>query len=197
MCARLRPLRDADHTRRELLDGLEKRGFRLTDGPEGTGTVGLASTRGGGFHVDTGACARIIDGSVKVRSDARLARFDERRLVFDDGSVLPADVVIWAVRTHKSRLLRVLTYLSRRVLRMHVRVFGRCSRRRMRRRCGRYNKWTLKEKPGRSGRTRASRGCMWAMVRLDLVFSSDMYAERHAGGLSIARYWSKHLALRM
>jgi hypothetical protein len=44
----------ANYTRRELLDGLEKRGFRLTDGPEGTGTVGLASTRGGGFHVDTG-----------------------------------------------------------------------------------------------------------------------------------------------
>jgi hypothetical protein len=197
VCPRLRLLNEADYTRRALLDGLERRGFRLTDGLEGTGTVGLASTRGGGFHVDTGACARIIDGSVKVKSDAALIRFDERRLVFDDGSVLPADVVIWAVRTHRSRLLRVLTFLYRRALRMHVRVFGRCFRRRMRRHCGRYSKWTPKEKAGRSGRTRASRGCTWVMVRLGLVFPSDVHAERHAGGLSIARYWSKHLALRM
>ena len=53
----LQCLCDATHrrTRRELLDGLHKVGFRTHLGPDGTGFLAMARRRGGGYYL--GTCA--------------------------------------------------------------------------------------------------------------------------------------------
>ena len=35
---------------RDILDGLRKKGFKLTDGPGGAGFASLLYTRGGGYY---------------------------------------------------------------------------------------------------------------------------------------------------
>ena len=37
-----------------------------------------------------------MDGKIKVKNDSALKGYTERGLVFEDGSTLPADVVIFA-----------------------------------------------------------------------------------------------------
>jgi hypothetical protein len=81
---------------RDLLDGLQRRGFRTYDGPQGTGAYGLIQLRGGGYYINTGASELIIDGKIKIKSDAPIDHFDKQGLVFADGSKISADVVVWA-----------------------------------------------------------------------------------------------------
>ncbi|RAH49265.1 flavin-containing monooxygenase [Aspergillus brunneoviolaceus CBS 621.78] len=50
----------------------------------------------GGHSMDTGSSAMIARGEIKVKSDSPLASYTEEGLLFSDGSVLPADVVIFA-----------------------------------------------------------------------------------------------------
>ncbi|EKM50786.1 uncharacterized protein PHACADRAFT_130256 [Phanerochaete carnosa HHB-10118-sp] len=81
---------------KDLLDGLDKVGYRLNDGPDGTGVAYSFTDRGGGYHIDTGACQKIIDGKIKVKSGFEIDRITETGVVFKDGSELPADVVVIA-----------------------------------------------------------------------------------------------------
>ena len=46
--------------------------------------------------LDKGGADLIADGRIKVKSGAQPARFTEDSVVFDDGTELPADVVIFA-----------------------------------------------------------------------------------------------------
>ncbi|KAH9948635.1 hypothetical protein B0H21DRAFT_219843 [Amylocystis lapponica] len=79
-----------------LLDGLKKAGFKAWAGPEGLGIVNLAWMRSGGYYIDVGTSQLIIDGKIKVKSDSQIERFTEVGLKFEDGSVLDADVVVFA-----------------------------------------------------------------------------------------------------
>lgn len=45
---------------------------------------------------DVGASQMIIDGKIKLKSDSPLLAFTETGLKFEDGSELPADVVLFA-----------------------------------------------------------------------------------------------------
>ncbi|TDL21408.1 FAD/NAD(P)-binding domain-containing protein [Rickenella mellea] len=82
---------------RELLEGLTKRGFKLNYGEDGSGSLILAWKRGGGFtSVHVGASQLIIDGKIKLKNDAQISRFTTDGIQFDDGSEIPADVVIFA-----------------------------------------------------------------------------------------------------
>ena len=45
---------------------------------------------------DVGASQLIIDGKIKLKNDSKMSHFSENGLVFEDGSELPADVVIFA-----------------------------------------------------------------------------------------------------
>jgi thioredoxin reductase len=47
-----------------LLDGLQRRGFRLTFGLDGTGWQIMYQSRGGGYYFDAGASQMIVDGRV-------------------------------------------------------------------------------------------------------------------------------------
>ena len=101
---------------REILDGLKSVGFRLNSGIDGTGFVLLAGERLGGFYpgkwhmwrpsqqystltyppTDVGGSKYLIDRKVKLKNDAQIKQFSASSLVFDDGSTLEADAVIFA-----------------------------------------------------------------------------------------------------
>ncbi|KAK1217332.1 hypothetical protein PQX77_020013 [Marasmius sp. AFHP31] len=79
-----------------LLDALNKVGFRTYLGIDDTGFGNLVWSRVGGYYLDVGASQMIIDGKIKLKSDSKLERFTETGLRFEDGSELPADVVLFA-----------------------------------------------------------------------------------------------------
>ena len=45
---------------------------------------------------DVGASQLIIDGKIKLKNDAQIARFTPTGLEFEDGGTLDADVVVFA-----------------------------------------------------------------------------------------------------
>jgi len=83
--------RDADFYRK-----LEERGFMLDWGADGSGLFMKYLRRGSGYYIDVGACDLVIDGSIKLVSGRQVERLNETGVVLDDGSELPADLVVYA-----------------------------------------------------------------------------------------------------
>jgi len=81
---------------RALLDGLERRGFRLTSGPDDTGWQIMYQSRGGGYYFDAGCSQMIVDGRIGLLQYADIAQFGPRGAVLKDGSVKPADLIVLA-----------------------------------------------------------------------------------------------------
>lgn len=104
---------------RETLEGLRRVGFRLNTGIDGTGFILLVWSKASGYYFgafysthrfhdrsqnpptltripDVGASQLIIDGKIKLKNDARIARFIPKGIEFDDGSTLDADAVVFA-----------------------------------------------------------------------------------------------------
>lgn len=80
----------------ELTEGLEKAGFRTDPGYLGGGHFANYLHRGGGYYIDVGASARIIDGSIKMRQASEIDHYGPEGAVLADGSILPADVIVLA-----------------------------------------------------------------------------------------------------
>jgi len=59
---------------REILERLEKRGFRLTDGEDGTGWQFMYLTRGGGYYFNVGCSELLAEGKIGL---AQYAEFDQ------------------------------------------------------------------------------------------------------------------------
>ncbi|KAI0041063.1 FAD/NAD(P)-binding domain-containing protein [Auriscalpium vulgare] len=81
---------------KEIIDGLERVGFKLGWGVDGSGYLLLAFDRAGGFYLDVGASQLIIDGKIKLKNDSQISRFTKTGLQFEDGSTLDADMVVFA-----------------------------------------------------------------------------------------------------
>ncbi|MGE0424582.1 MAG: flavin-containing monooxygenase [Reyranellaceae bacterium] len=81
---------------RELLDGLRKRGFRLTSGPEGTGWQIMYQNRGGGYYFDAGCSQMIVDGRVGFIRFDDIERFCPEGARMRDGTIRPADLIVLA-----------------------------------------------------------------------------------------------------
>ncbi|KAG1751336.1 FAD/NAD(P)-binding domain-containing protein [Suillus paluster] len=81
---------------KELLDGLQRQGFKLTFGEDGCGFLFMLWSTGGGYYVDFGASQMIVDGKIKLKSDGPISHFTQTGLLFEDGSILDADVVVFA-----------------------------------------------------------------------------------------------------
>lgn len=75
---------------------LEKAGFMLDWGADGSGLFMKYLRRGSGYYIDVGACDLIIDGSIKLKSGSDVDHLTENAVVLKDGSVLPADLVVYA-----------------------------------------------------------------------------------------------------
>ena len=46
--------------------------------------------------IDTGACQLICESKIKLKNDSKISYFTDRNIVFDNGSEVEADVVIFA-----------------------------------------------------------------------------------------------------
>jgi len=85
---------------KELLEGLEKAGFRLTwkpdeDGEE-LGVVGFVMKKmGAGALLDMGCGQLIVDGKVKVQR-GEISTLESDSVVTNDGTRIPADVIVLA-----------------------------------------------------------------------------------------------------
>ncbi|KAF9448562.1 FAD/NAD(P)-binding domain-containing protein [Macrolepiota fuliginosa MF-IS2] len=87
----------------ELLDALEKRGFRLGWGFKDAGFLMSAWARAGGYYLDVGGSQYIIDGRIKLKNDSQISSFTEKGLLFENGSELPADVIIFCTGLGNAR----------------------------------------------------------------------------------------------
>ena len=76
-------------------EGLERAGFWLDWGDDGTGLFMKYLRRGSGYYIDVGASQLIIDGEIKLKR-GQVARLTEDAVVLEDGTEIPADVVVYA-----------------------------------------------------------------------------------------------------
>ena len=52
--------------------------------------------RGSGYYIDVGASELIADGRIKLHSGVNIERIQEDSVVLTDGTVLPADLIVYA-----------------------------------------------------------------------------------------------------
>ena len=79
----------------EFYAGLEKAGFQLDWGADGSGLFMKYLRRGSGYYIDVGASQLIIDGKIKL-AHGQVTEVVEDGLVLDDGTKLEADVIVYA-----------------------------------------------------------------------------------------------------
>jgi putative flavoprotein involved in K+ transport len=82
--------RDADFYER-----LERAGFRHDWGDDGSGLFMKYLRRGSGYYIDVGAADLVADGEVKL-AHGQVDHLTEDSVVLDDGTELPADLVVYA-----------------------------------------------------------------------------------------------------
>ncbi|EJC98971.1 uncharacterized protein FOMMEDRAFT_161183 [Fomitiporia mediterranea MF3/22] len=99
----------ADEFDKEMHEGLIKAGFKLDSGPDNAGILAKAFDRLGGYFIDVGCAALIINGQVKVKQGVEIDHLTEKRVVFSDGFGLDADAIILATGWHRLRdkLIRI------------------------------------------------------------------------------------------
>ena len=82
--------RDADYYAR-----LEAAGFELDFGDDGSGLFMKYLRRGSGYYIDVGASELVADGSIAL-AHGSVRELTEDAVVLEDGTELPADVVVYA-----------------------------------------------------------------------------------------------------
>lgn len=81
---------------RELLDGLERVGFRTDPGYLNGGYFANYLHRGGGYYLNVGCSEYIVDGRIGLIQNDRIRHYEAEGARLDDGSLLPADIVVLA-----------------------------------------------------------------------------------------------------
>ena len=79
-----------------LLEGLEKVGFRLEFGENGTGWPLKYRSRGGGYYFNVGASDLIVKREIGLIQYADIAEFTETGMKMKDGSDRPVDLIVLA-----------------------------------------------------------------------------------------------------
>jgi putative flavoprotein involved in K+ transport len=79
----------------DLYAGLEKAGFWLDWGDDGSGLFMKYLRRGSGYYIEVGASQLIIDGKIKL-AHGNVHEITEDAVVLEDGTALPADVIFYA-----------------------------------------------------------------------------------------------------
>ncbi|MFT3954376.1 MAG: NAD(P)/FAD-dependent oxidoreductase [Piscinibacter sp.] len=83
--------RDAD-----LYARLEKAGFMLDFGDDGSGLFMKYLRRGSGYYIDVGASELVANGSIKLKSRVNIERINPKSVTLSDGTELPADLIVYA-----------------------------------------------------------------------------------------------------
>jgi Pyridine nucleotide-disulphide oxidoreductase len=81
---------------KELLDGLERRGFKLDFGEDGTGWQFKYLTRGGGYYFNVGCSDLIVKGEIGLAQFSDIASFVAAGARMHSGETLPADLIVLA-----------------------------------------------------------------------------------------------------
>jgi cation diffusion facilitator CzcD-associated flavoprotein CzcO len=81
---------------RPLLDGLEKAGFRLSFGEDGTGWPLLYRTRGGGYYFNVGCSELIASGEIGIVQYHDIESFIHDGARMEDGRKLKAELIVLA-----------------------------------------------------------------------------------------------------
>ena len=90
------PLYDQMRERdKAFYEGLEKAGFKLDWGDDGSGLFLKYLRRGSGYYIDVGASQLIIDGEVKL-AQGQVSEIVPDGVKLDTGEVLPADLIVYA-----------------------------------------------------------------------------------------------------
>ncbi len=83
--------RDAD-----FYTSLNRAGFLLDWGDDGSGLFMKYLRRGSGYYIDVGASELIATGEIKLKSGVDVVEVKEHSLVLSDGTELPADLIVYA-----------------------------------------------------------------------------------------------------
>jgi putative flavoprotein involved in K+ transport len=90
------PLYDQMRERdQDFYDRLEKAGFLHDWGDDGSGLFMKYLRRGSGYYIDVGAADLVANGDVKL-AHGQVTRLTEDSVVLEDGTELPADLVVYA-----------------------------------------------------------------------------------------------------
>jgi cation diffusion facilitator CzcD-associated flavoprotein CzcO len=81
---------------KDLLDGLERKGFRLDFGEGGTGWQFKYLTRGGGYYFNVGASDLIVKGEIGLAQFSDISAFVSDGAQMRSGKTVPADLIILA-----------------------------------------------------------------------------------------------------
>ena len=76
----------------ERFDALERASFKTDRFPD---LYHIILERFGGHYLDVGVSQKIVDGLIKVKSDAAPVKYTSKGLAFSDGSELEAEVIVF------------------------------------------------------------------------------------------------------
>ncbi len=81
---------------REMIEGLTRIGFKHDMGADETGHQMKYYRRGGGYNLDAGSSELMIKGEIGLLQYDRIERFVAAGALLQDGSVVPADLILLA-----------------------------------------------------------------------------------------------------
>jgi len=81
---------------KDLYDRLEKAGFMLDFGEDGSGLFCKYLRRGSGYYIDVGASELVANGDIKLKSNVEVQRITSSGIEFSDGTSLDADLIVLA-----------------------------------------------------------------------------------------------------
>jgi hypothetical protein len=81
---------------REMIDGLQRIGFKFDIGEDETGHQMKYRRRGGGYNLDAGSSELMIKGDIGLLQYENIERFCPEGALLRDGSVVPADLIVLA-----------------------------------------------------------------------------------------------------
>jgi putative flavoprotein involved in K+ transport len=166
------PLYDQMRERdREFYERLERAGFDLDWGEDGSGLFMKYLRRGSGYYIDVGACELVARGDIKLQRGT-VARLAEDAVVMADGTELRADLVVYATG-YGSMNGWVADLISQEVADKVGKVWGLGSD-------------TTKDPGPWEGEQRN----MWKPTQQPALWM-------HGGNLHQSRYYSRYLALQL
>jgi cation diffusion facilitator CzcD-associated flavoprotein CzcO len=87
---------------RDLLARLEKVGFKLNWGPDGTGILGAHMSGFDAYQIDIGASGLVADGLIHLKQGVEVAEISGDTVIFTDGSHMPdVDLIIFGTGYHQ------------------------------------------------------------------------------------------------
>ena len=105
---------------RELLEGLERAGFKLDFGEDNTGWQFKYLTRGGGYYFNVGCSDLIVKGDIALKQFTDIDTFMADGADMKDGEIVAADLVVLATGyKRQEELVRKLFGDGRREARRH------------------------------------------------------------------------------